>query len=274
MTATSINSTPDFLARILAQKSARLAQAREQHPFELLRAAALDVRQTAAPHRLQSALKTDERLNVIAEFKRASPSKGVIRTGLDPAVAARKYEEGGAAAISVLTEEDYFQGSLEDLREVRAATRLPVLRKDFIFDEYQIYEAAAAGADALLLIVAALNEERLAGLRCLTEDELGMDALVEVHTRSELEQAHACGATLIGVNNRDLRSFNVSLDVSIELIREAPRGLTFISESGLRSGEDLRRLRARGFQGFLIGETLMRADKPEQALRALLDEEA
>jgi indole-3-glycerol phosphate synthase len=187
---------------------------------------------------------------------------------------ALKYEAGGAAAISVLTEEDYFQGSLNDLREVRAATCLPVLRKDFIFDEYQVYEAASAGADALLLIVAALDDKRLTRLLRITEDELAMDALVEVHTVEELQRARACKATLIGVNNRDLHSFNVSLDVSKELIRGASPDLIFVSESGLRTNDDLRKLRALGYLGFLMGETLMRADAPEEVLRELLTEES
>ena len=155
---------------------------------------------------------------------------------------------------------------------VRAAVKLPVLRKDFIFDDYQLYEAAAAGADALLLIVAALDDEKLAHLRRVTEDELGMDALVEVHTKDEMRRAEAAGATLVGVNNRDLRSFEVSLDVSVQLSRDVPAGITLVAESGLRSGGDLRQLSALGYRGFLIGETLMRADEPEQALRELLIE--
>jgi indole-3-glycerol phosphate synthase len=211
-------------------------------------------------------------LNIIAEFKRASPSKGVIRAEAVPEQVALAYERGGAAAISVLTEEDRFQGSMEDLRAVRAAVRVPLLRKDFIFDEYQLYESAAAGADAILLIVAALDDERLARLRSLAEDELQMDALVEVHTKDEMRRAVEAGATLIGVNNRDLRSFNVSLDVSVELIRDAPAGVLLVAESGLRSSDDLRRLHALGYKGFLIGESLMRADAPSKALRKLIDE--
>ncbi len=262
----------DFLTKIIAQKRARLVEAKAAHPLEALREQAHEARRDVLPHALSSALTNRERLNVIAEFKRASPSKGVIRADVDPATIARSYQAGGAAAISVLTEEDYFQGSLDDLRMVRAATPLPVLRKDFIFDDYQLYEAAAAGADALLLIVAALTNAELARLRRITEDELGMDALVEVHTGEELQRAAACDAKLIGINNRDLRSFKVSLDVSVELIRAAPPHLTFISESGLRDTSDLLRLRAQGFHGFLIGETLMRADEPERALRTLIDE--
>jgi len=263
----------DFLDKIIAKKRGRLEQSKAARPLEVLREQAFDARRgSAATHAFSAALKKENGINVIAEFKRASPSKGLISADADAAHTARQYEAGGAACISVLTEEDYFQGSLEDLRAVRAATRLPLLRKDFIFDEYQVYEAAAAGADALLLIVAALDDKTLSRLRHITEDELGMDALTEVHTRDELQRAASCAATLVGVNNRDLHSFKVSLDVSIELIDNAPQGITFISESGLRDARDLRRLRARGFQGFLIGETLMRAGEPQQALRALIEE--
>lgn len=260
----------DILDKIIAKKRGRLEQAKASQPLEALRVQAFDVRRDAALHAFSAAIKRKDRINVIAEFKRASPSKGTISATADPARTAQAYEAGGAAGISVLTEEDYFQGSLDDLRAARAATRLPVLRKDFIFDEYQLYEAAAAGADALLLIVAALDDETIMRLRRITEDELGMDALTEVHTRDELQRARECGATLVGVNNRDLHSFNVSLDVSIELIKDAPQHMTFISESGLREAKDLHRLRALGFQGFLIGESLMRIREPEQTLRALI----
>lgn len=263
----------DFLKEIIAQKSARLARARETISLEELRERAHEARRDAAAHRLYAALQDLERINIIAEFKRASPSKGLIRAGAQPAEIARSYEAGGAAAISVLTEGDRFQGSLEDLKAVREAVTLPLLRKDFIFDEFQVYETAAAGADALLLIVAALDDETLARLRRLTEDELGMDALIEVHTEEEMRRATGAGARLVGVNNRDLRTFKVSLDVSVELANFAESRLTLVSESGLKTNEDLEKLRALGFKAFLIGETLMRADQPEDALRALINEE-
>jgi indole-3-glycerol phosphate synthase len=169
----------------------------------------------------------------------------------------------------VLTEEDYFKGSLADLREAKAGTRLPVLRKDFVFERYQVFESAAAGADALLLIVAALDDETLSGLLHTAEDELGMDALVEVHTADELGRALDAGARVVGVNNRDLRTFEVSLETSIELAARAPAGTLLVSESGLRGAGDIARLRARGFRGFLVGETLMRSEDPEVALRHL-----
>jgi indole-3-glycerol phosphate synthase len=219
------------------------------------------------PHALFSALSVDG-INIIAEFKRRSPSKGMIREGASPVQIARAYQAGGAVAMSVLTEEDYFAGSLDDLRQVRATVELPVLRKDFIVDEYQVYESAAAGADAILLIVAALDDEVLLRLRRLTEDELQMDALVEVHTSEEMKRAAACGAKLIGVNNRDLRTFNVSLETSLSLAREAPSEALLVSESGLKNYADLRNLYNAGYRGFLIGETLMRAEDPAAALRS------
>lgn len=260
----------DFLTEIMALKKARLEQSKRQRSAEALRAQAIDVRRNSRKHALRLALDNRERLNVIAEFKRASPSKGAIRAGAVPAPIALAYEAGGAAAISVLTEEDRFQGALDDLRAVRAAVKIPALRKDFIFDEYQIYESAEAGADALLLIVAALDDETLNHLRRVTEDELGMDALIEVHTEDEMRRAASAGARLIGINNRNLRTFEVSLDASTRLIQSAPPDALCISESGLSTGADLRRLHALGYAGFLIGETLMRSPQPDATLRALL----
>jgi indole-3-glycerol phosphate synthase len=261
----------DFLTEIMALKRARLEPLKKARTIEEMRAQAIDVRCNARPHALRAALN-NENLNIIAEFKRASPSKGVIRADVEPSSVARSYEAGGAAAISVLTEEDRFQGSLDDLRAVRAAVRIPVLRKDFIFDEYQLYESAAAGADALLLIVAALDDEKLTRLCRVTEDELKMDALVEVHTRDEMHRAVAAGATLIGVNNRDLHSFKVSLEISVELAQIASAESLLVAESGLSSRDDLQRLCGLGYRGFLIGETLMRADEPEVAVQKLIEE--
>lgn len=264
--------TTDILREIIAARIKRVDAAKQAIPWELLREEAVTSRVTAKPHVLLSALNDGYRVNIIAEFKRRSPSKGLIRADADPAGMARDYKRGGAVAISVLTEQDYFDGSLDDLRAVRRAVALPILRKDFIFDEYQVYESAAAGADALLLIVAALSDGKLKSLREVAEDELGMDALIEAHTSDELKRAIAAGANLVGVNNRDLRTFDVSLETSIELAREAPDGLVLISESGLNTPADLRRLAVHGFKGFLIGETLMRASDPQKALRWLIDE--
>lgn len=259
----------DFLTTIIETKQRRLARAMAERTLPELRAAANDARRTAMPNALRAALSRTGQLNIIAEIKRASPSKGELRMEIEPAEVARAYAAGGAAAISVLTEEDYFRGSLADLRAVRAAVALPVLRKDFIFDEWQVYEAAAAGADALLLIVAALDDERLTRLRRLTEDELGMDALVEVHTLAELRRAETCGARIIGVNNRNLHTFEVSLATSVALLAARSTDALFVSESGLRTAAELRRLSALGCHAFLIGETLMRAADPAAALRDL-----
>ena len=256
------------LSEIIAKKRERVAAARQAIPPEQIRTRAYEARRDAKPHAFLNALRTDG-VNIIAEFKRRSPSKGMIRADANLTQIVQSYEAGGAVAVSVLTEEDYFAGSLSDLQTVKAKVALPVLRKDFIFEEYQVYESTAAGADALLLIVAALDDELLSHLRRLAEDELGIDALVEVHTSEEMKRAAACGANLIGVNNRDLRTFEVSLETSLSLAREAPDGALLISESGLHSSHDLQRLRQAGYRGFLIGETLMRSDKPEAAVRKL-----
>jgi len=260
----------NFLAGIIEKKRGRLAVAKAARAPEEVRREALAVRANARRHAFRASLERADRVNVIAEFKRASPSKGEIRVGASAGETARAYERGGAAAISVLTEEDHFRGSLRDLAEVKRSTRLPVLRKDFIFDEYQIYESATARADALLLIVAALDDDALARLLSLAEDELGMDALVEVHTAEELARARGAGARVVGVNNRDLRTFEVRLETSVELAAHADAaGSLLVSESGIRGAEDIRRLRACGYGAFLVGETLMRAGRPDEALRSL-----
>jgi indole-3-glycerol phosphate synthase len=262
----------DFLTQIIAKKRVRVLQAKgaigDRAEAKML-AQAIRVRHKAKPHALSAAISDRTRLNVVAEIKRASPSKGVIRKSVEPALLAHCYEEEGAAAISVLTEEDCFHGSLEDLCAVRRSVRLPVLRKDFIFDKFQVYESAAAGADALVLIVAALRDDQLVRLRQIAEDDLHMDALVEVHTQTEMERALKCGATLIGVNNRNLHTFEVSLDTSVALAQNVPDEVLLISESGLRNASDLSRLRGLGYDAFLIGETLLRADEPGTALQTL-----
>jgi indole-3-glycerol phosphate synthase len=191
----------------------------------------------------------------------------VIRDDLTVREIVRCYERGGACAISVLTDEEYFGGSVADLYAARSSTKLPLLRKDFIIDPIQIFESAIAGADAVLLIVAALDDVSLGELRALAEDELGLDALVEVHRSEELNRALNAGAKIIGVNNRDLKSFQVSLSISEGLIAEAPRDKVMVSESGLQSANSVLQLRKLGFHGFLIGEALMRAPAPETALR-------
>ena len=257
-----------FLTEIIELKKKRLEIAKANQDFEELKTLAIVKRETAEKHRLRGNLQRNQ-INIIAEIKRASPSKGVINDKIDVAKTARNYEKGGACAISVLTEEDRFKGSLEDLRTARDAVNLPILRKDFIFDEFQIYEAAEAGADVILLIAAMLDDEVLQKLHRLAEHDLGLDALVEVHTLEELERVKKIGATIIGVNNRDLHSFKVSLDVSRELIKHAPKDALMITESGLSSREDLLELKNLGYKGFLIGETLMRSGNAAEMLKSL-----
>lgn len=258
-----------ILDKIFAAKKLRIAAAKRSVGMEIVVELALEKCSLVENHRLRSALETHGCINIIAEFKRASPSKGVINNCTDPAATALAYRDGGAAAISVLTEEDFFKGSLDDLRAVRNAVDLPVLRKDFIFDTFQIYEAAEAGADAILLIAAMLDDELLGELHSLAEVTLGLDALVEVHTLEELERVKKFAVKLIGVNNRDLRTFDVSLDVSRELIRHAPKNSLMVTESGLKTRDDLTELRELGYSGFLMGETLMRSDNPAGMLEML-----
>ena len=260
-----------ILSEIVRRKREVIAQLRSDPASRDFRDRALAIRANATPHRLLRALESNSgRFNIIAEFKRRSPSAGTIRSDLRASDVVTRYERGGACAISVLTDEEYFSGSILDLAAIRESTALPLLRKDFISDEIQIYEAAAFGADAVLLIAAALDDAALAKLCATAEDELGLDALVEVHTSQELARAVGAGAKIIGINNRDLGTFQTSLDTSERLIAEAPRDRIMISESGLQYPESLRHLRALGFRGFLIGEALMRAPDPEAALRALI----
>jgi indole-3-glycerol phosphate synthase len=213
-------------------------------------------------------------LSLIAEFKRRSPSGGEIRPGAGVADVVRAYERGGATALSVLTEERSFGGTLDDLRDARAASGLPILRKDFVVDPYQLHEAAVYGADAVLLIVAALDDDRLRAL--IDEVEaLDLDCLVEVHDERELERALEVGAEVIGINNRDLTDLSVDLTITTELITDVPAGKTVVAESGYRSREQLEELERIGCDAVLIGEQLMRADDPEMGVRELtLDEEA
>ncbi|HSI88540.1 MAG TPA: indole-3-glycerol phosphate synthase TrpC [Pyrinomonadaceae bacterium] len=260
-----------ILATILEAKRRRLQAAVAVTDVAALVERAKAESAESTPHRLRKALQNQTGSNIIAEFKRASPSKGLLNQTAGPAAFARSYQEGGACAVSVLTEEDHFLGSLDDLLQVREAIDIPVLRKDFLLDEFQVYEAAAAGADAVLLIVAILSDGQLFELRRLAEEELCIDALVEVHTLDEMQRARAAGAKLIGVNNRDLNSFGVSLDVSRELIKHAQSDEILVSESGLKTLEDILELRRLGYCGFLIGETLMRSPEPVNELKRLVN---
>ncbi len=205
---------------------------------------------------------------IISEIKKASPSKGVLAPDFDPAGLAAQYEAGGAAALSVLTDEAFFQGSLADLEAARATCRLPVLRKDFTLDETHVLEAAAHGADAILLIAAILEQDEIRRLRIMAAG-FAMAALVEVHDERDLSKALHAEATIIGVNNRDLTTFEVTLDTSLRLAERIPAGVVKVSESGIHSARDIERLRQAGYQAFLVGEHLMKSADPAQALQAL-----
>ena len=256
-----------FLSEIIELKKKRFEIAKQNRDLVELKSSTISKRENAEHHRLQKALQKNQ-INIIAEIKRASPSKGLLNDKIDVAELSGNYENGGACAISVLTEEDRFMGSLEDLKTARKAVKLPILRKDFIFDEYQIYEAAEAGADVILLIAAMLEDKDLQNLYLLAEN-LGLDVLVEVHTLNELERVKKTGAKIIGINNRDLKTFKVSLDVSRELIKHAPENALMITESGITTKDEILELRELGFSGFLIGETLMRSGNVENELRNL-----
>jgi indole-3-glycerol phosphate synthase len=258
----------DILDTILARKVEEVAQRSRTRSLADLRAIAGDQAPTrsfvaAIQRRLDAGGAA-----VIAEVKKASPSKGVIRKDFDPAAIARSYEAGGAACLSVLTDIDFFQGSDAYLEAARRACTLPVLRKDFVIDPYQVHEARAIGADCILLIVAALDDGPLVEMSNLAM-ELGMDVLVEVHDIDELERALQTGCALVGVNNRNLRTFNVSLDTTLALKDAVPRDRILVTESGIASQADVARMRAAGIDTFLVGESFMRAPDPGAALQQL-----
>jgi indole-3-glycerol phosphate synthase len=254
------------LGAIVAARRRQIEEARGHAPLEALKLAA-----QARPERRDfAAALAGGPLRIIAELKRASPSRGILRQQYRCEAIARSYEAAGASALSVLTEERHFLGSLHDLETVRAAVRLPVLRKDFVIEDYQVYESVARGADALLLIVAALSDEDLRRLLELCHS-LRVAPLVEVHDESELERALGAGARIIGVNNRDLKTLEVDLEVSLRLRPRIPPGTIAVSESGIRTGEDLRRVADARYHAALIGERLMTAADPGAALREMLD---
>ena len=258
-----------FLDRIVAARRARLEATMALAPLERVRSAAEERLERRSPGRDFAAALAAPGLSVIAELKQASPSRGVLTRNYHPREIARGYQAGGAAAISVLTEEEFFHGSLDHLREVRAAVNLPVLRKDFIIDAYQVFESAAAGADALLLIVAALEDGELRSLIGLS-NRLKIAALVEVHSEQEARRAVAAGAKIVGVNNRDLQTFEVDLETSLRLRGLIPEGCLAVSESGIATAPDLARLRAAGFDAALIGERLVTQPDPGRGLADLL----
>jgi indole-3-glycerol phosphate synthase len=260
-----------ILEHILLDKAAEVAACRRRRPLAELQRQTHDL---PRPRNFVAALQGDQSdhvigWRVIAEVKKASPSKGVIRPDFDPVAIARTYAANGAAALSVLTDEKYFQGHLSFLECIRQAVPLPLLRKDFTIDAYQIYESRVALADAILLIVAALSLGQLAELSALAQD-LGMAALVEVHTVDELERVLPLRPDLIGINNRDLRSFQTDIQTTLQLLPMIPDGVVVVSESGINTGADMARLRNHGVDAFLIGEALMRATDPGIKLHELL----
>ncbi len=255
----------DILDRILARKREEVAASRLAVPF-----AEMQARAAAAPppRDFVAALRakiTVGRPAVIAEIKKASPSKGLLRTDFDPAAIARGFEAGGAACLSVLTDRDFFQGANDYLAQARLACGLPVLRKDFIVEPYQVFESRALGADCILLIAAALARQDMQGLEAAAH-ALGMAVLVEVHDAAELESALALRTPLLGINNRDLRSFRTSLQTTLDLLPGIPDGRIVVAESGISGAADVSMLMARGVPVFLVGEALMRAPDPGLAL--------
>lgn len=257
------------LNQIVAATRHRVAEARQNADFrELERLAHLHT-----PRGFRRALHTraNDGIAIISELKKASPSRGLIRADFNPGALAAELEAADATALSVLTDGEFFQGSLENLRTASSKTKIPCLRKDFIVDEFQLLEARANCADAVLLIVAALSPDELVGL-AIQSREYGLDVLCEVHDEQELERAINAGCNLIGVNSRDLRSFQVDLETASRLADRLPKDVVAVAESGIHSGADIARLRGAGYQAFLIGESLMKADHPGDALKTLIAE--
>ena len=264
-----MSDTPDVLKKIVARKHQEVAERLERFSIDDLKQ---QIAQASPVRGFVKSIKkklSNGETAVIAEVKKASPSKGLLRENFNPAEIAASYEAGGAACLSVLTDKDFFQGSEAYLKQARTACKLPVIRKDFIVDPYQVYEARAIGADCILLIVAALNDETLQGLYQLA-GELGLDVLVEVHDADELERALRLDLALIGINNRDLRTFDTSLKTTVDLLEHIPDGIIVVSESGLHKPEDISMLKEHQVHTFLIGEAFMRCDDPGEALKRLI----
>lgn len=261
-------NTPDILEKILQTKQQEISERSQHTSLNDLQQFARDA---DAPRGFLKALQGKVQAGqpaVIAEIKKASPSKGVIRADFDPPAIARSYQAGGAACLSILTDQHYFQGHEDYLKAARAACELPVIRKDFIVDPYQVYEARAIGADCILLIVAALSDEQLKALHLLA-GELGMDVLIEVHDREELERVLSLNAPLVGINNRNLRTFETSLQTSIDLLPLVPEDTLLVTESGIHRREDVTLMRDHHIHTFLVGEAFMRADDPGTELKQL-----
>jgi indole-3-glycerol phosphate synthase len=260
------NGEPDFLKKILSVKAAEIARAKRRRDLAALRR---DAEAGGRPRDFVGALRAKISAGqpaVIAEIKKASPSKGVIREDFDPAAIAMSYAAGGAACLSVLTDEQFFQGKGEHLALARNASGLPALRKDFVIDSYQVFESRALGADCILLIVAALETEQMRELEAIAR-ELGMAVLAEIHDEAELREALRLETPLIGINNRNLRTFDTSLDTTISLLPRVPSDRIVVTESGMVSAADLGRMRRCGVHSFLVGEAFMRAADPGAALR-------
>ena len=264
--------TPTILKKIVARKFEEISERKAHTPYGNLEVAASVANVHNAPRGFAQALRHQiaiGKAGVIAEVKQASPSKGILREPFIPADIARSYEKGGAACLSVLTDCDFFKGHEDFLVEARTACKLPVIRKDFMVDEYQVLEARAIGADCILLIAACLSGEKLRQLDMMARD-LGMDVLVEVHNRPELELALEYTETeLLGINNRDLHTFELSLDHTFELMGSVPADRLIITESGIHTREDVARMRQKGIHAFLVGEAFMRADDPGEKLAEL-----
>ncbi len=255
-----------ILEKIYRHKLCEVAECKKRIPIEVLKR---DVQKRQGTKSFGRALKSDANISIIAEIKKASPSLGVIRNDFNPIEIARFYETGGAAAISVLTDEKFFQGSLSYLRDVKKSVSLPVLRKDFIIDPYQIYEASSAGADAILLIAALLSRDEIQRFLELAE-ELGMDCLVEVHSEMELQKVLQTSASIVGINNRDLTTFKVDLATTHRLMPMIPNGKIVVSESGIKSRADVTKLISISVNAILVGEILMKSDDIPTKLRELL----
>ena len=257
------------LDQIVAATRRRVADAKRSADLRRLEEAA----ERHVPRGFRRALASKSRSApaIIAELKKASPSRGLIRASFDVETLAGELEASGAAALSVLTDEEFFQGSLDNLRRASARTEIPCLQKDFIVDEFQLLQARAYGADAILLIVAVLSQAELMALAKQSR-ALGLDVLCEAHNEEELQRAVEAGSDLIGVNNRDLRTFKVDVNTALRLAKLIPENVVSVAESGIDSGADIARLRAAGYQAFLIGESLMKAESPAEALRSLLNE--
>jgi indole-3-glycerol phosphate synthase len=263
-----MDQTPDILKKIVQRKLEEIAERLRQRPLAQLQH---DLAEASPPRGFADAIAAKieaGEAGVVAEIKRASPSKGLLRADFKPAEIAQSYARAGAACLSVLTDVDFFQGSDAFLRQARAACRLPVIRKDFIIDPYQVYEARAMGADCILLIVACLEDQQLSELNELAR-HLGMDVLVEVHDRGELERALQVHSRLIGINNRNLRTFEVALDTTLSLLPHIPADRIVVTESGIREPQDVALLRERGVNAFLVGEAFMRAQDPGVRLAEL-----